>query len=150
MGRVFRIWQGDWKKNSQGQWHFLPNHQDYGFTMYMDSPETLKVIDATIRENYMLGTATPVVITYGMPDWMMFPSGPSPPLTIASTADLVRVISRRPPHAEITLLVAFGAKKVAEFQFLSRTDFTIGSSTYVVGDRQDERARARYEGKYLK
>ncbi|KAL0729767.1 hypothetical protein Bca4012_025860 [Brassica carinata] len=145
MGRVFRIWRGDWKKNSEGQWNFLPNHQDYGFTMYMDSPETVEVIDATIRENYMLGSTTPNVITYGMPDWMMFPSGPSPPMTIASTADLVRLMIRRPPHSEITLLVTFGAKDVAEFQFLSRTDFTIGSSTYVVGARQDERARAKYE-----
>lgn len=148
MGRVFRIWRGDWKKNSEGQWNFLPNHQDYGFTMYMDSPETVEVIDATIRENYMLGSTTPVVITYGMPDWMMFPSGPSPPMTIASTADLVRLMMRRPPHSEITLLVTFGAKNVAEFQFLSRTDFTIGSSTYVVGAGQDERARAKYESKY--
>ncbi|KAH0885598.1 hypothetical protein HID58_061694 [Brassica napus] len=110
MGRVFRIWRGDWKKNGHEQWHFVPNHQDYGFTMYMDSPETLEVINAT-----------PVLITYGMPDWMMFPSGPSPPITIATTADL----------------------------FLCRSDFTIGSSTYVVGDGQDERARARYESLVL-
>ncbi|KAL0742545.1 hypothetical protein Bca4012_084058 [Brassica carinata] len=145
MGRVFRIWRGDWKKNSQQQWYFVPNHQDYGFTMYMDSPETLEVIDATVRENYMLGEATPIVITNGMPDWMFFPSGPSLPVTIASTSDLVSLISWRPPFSEITLLVTFGAKNVAEFQFLSRSDFTIGSSTYVVGDAQDERARARYE-----
>ncbi|KAL0722472.1 LOW QUALITY PROTEIN: hypothetical protein Bca4012_037071 [Brassica carinata] len=145
MGRVFRIWREDWKKNVQQQWHFVPNHQDYGFTMYMDSPETLEVIDATVRENYMIGEATPVVITYGIPDWMLFPSGPSPPVTIATTSDLVSLISRRPPFADITLLVTFGEKNVAEFQFLSRSDFTIGSSTYVVGDALDERAGARYE-----
>nr|VDD11632.1 unnamed protein product [Brassica oleracea] len=80
---------------------------------------------------------------------MMFPSGPSPPITIATTADLVSLISRRLPLSEITLLVTFGAKNVAEFQFLCRSDFTIGSSTYVVGDGQDERARARYESLVL-
>ncbi|CAN6842348.1 unnamed protein product [Brassica oleracea] len=69
----------------------------------------------------MLGCATPVLITYGMPNWMMFPSGPSPPITIATTADL----------------------------FLCRSNFTIGSSTYMVGDGQDERARARYESLVL-
>ncbi|KAH0886411.1 hypothetical protein HID58_062507 [Brassica napus] len=95
--------------------------------MYMDSPETLEVVDATVRENYMLGCATPVLITYGMPNWMMFPSGPSPPITIATTADL----------------------NVTEFQFLCRSNFTIGSSTYMVGDGQDERARARYESLVL-
>ncbi|KAL0715952.1 hypothetical protein Bca4012_065274 [Brassica carinata] len=123
MRRVFRIWHGDRKKKGQQQWHFVPNHQDYSFTMYMDSPETLEVIDAT----------------------MLFPSGPSPLVTIATTSDLVSLMSRRPPSTEITLLVTFGAKKVAEFQFLSCSDYTIGSSTYVVGDAQDERARARYE-----
>ncbi|KAJ4915960.1 Uncharacterized protein Rs2_01510 [Raphanus sativus] len=146
MGRVFRIWHGDWKKNGEEQWHFLPNHQDYGFTTFMDSPETLEEIDATIRENYMLGSETPVLITYGMPDWMMFPSGPSPPITLTSTSDLVRLLIRRPPPADITLLVTFGAKKVAEFHFLSRSDFKIGSSTYSVGGGQDEAARARYDG----
>ncbi|KAF3523945.1 hypothetical protein F2Q69_00048074 [Brassica cretica] len=149
MGHVFRIWRGDWKNNGHEQWHFVPNHQDYGFTMYMDSAETLEVIDATVRENYMLGCVTPVLITYGMPDWMIFPSGLSPPITIATTADLVSLISRRPPLSEITLLVTFRAKNVVEFQFLCRSDFTIGSSTYVVGDGQDERARARYESLIL-
>ncbi|CAN7084409.1 unnamed protein product [Brassica oleracea var. botrytis] len=84
-----------------------------------------------------------------MPDWMIFPSGLSPPKTIATTADLVSLISRRPLPSEITLLVTFGAKNVVEFQFLCRSDFTIGSSTYVVGDGQDERARARYESLIL-
>ncbi|KAL0662149.1 hypothetical protein Bca4012_098986 [Brassica carinata] len=149
MGRVFRIWRGDWKNNGHEQWHFVPNHQDYGFTMYMDSAETLEVIDATVRENYILGCVTPVLIKYGMPDWMIFPSGLSPPKTIATTADLVSLISRRPLPSEITLLVTFGAKNVVEFQFLCRSDFTIGSSTYVVGDGQDERARARYESLIL-
>lgn len=97
----------------------------------------------------MLGAVTPVLVTYGMPDWMMFPSGSSLPITIATTADLVSLMSRRPPLSEITLLVTFGAKNVAEFQFLCRSDFTIGSSTYVVGDGQDERARARYESLVL-
>ncbi|KAJ4893780.1 Uncharacterized protein Rs2_20574 [Raphanus sativus] len=117
--------------------------------MFLDSPETLGLIDETVRENYMLASETPVLITYGMPDWMMFPSGPSPPITIATTADLVTLLSRRPYLAEIALLVTFGAKKVAEFQFLSRADFTIGCSTYVVGDGQDESARARYESLVL-
>ncbi|KAJ4906187.1 Uncharacterized protein Rs2_09845 [Raphanus sativus] len=115
MGRVFRIWRGDWKKNGQEQWHFVPNHQDYGFAMYMDSPETLEVIDATVREKYMLGLATPVLITYGMPDWMMFPSGPSPPITVATTSDLVSLITRRPPPAEITLLLNLEQRKLLSF-----------------------------------
>ncbi|CAH8355049.1 unnamed protein product [Eruca vesicaria subsp. sativa] len=50
-----------------------------------------------------------------------------------------------PPLSDITLLCTFGAKRVAEFHFLCRSDFTIGASTYVVGEGQDEATRARYE-----
>ncbi|CAH8319374.1 unnamed protein product [Eruca vesicaria subsp. sativa] len=149
MGRVFRIWRGDWKKNAQDQWYFVLNHEDYGFTMYMDSPETFPVIDSTLREYYMLTPVTHVLITYGMPSWMLLSSGPSAPRTIASTSDLVDLISQRPPLIDSTLLCTIGAKSVAEFQFLTRSDFSIGFSTYVVGDGQDDIARARYEGLVL-
>ncbi|KAF8109332.1 hypothetical protein N665_0098s0060 [Sinapis alba] len=146
MGRVFRVWRGDWKKNEQQQWHFVPTHQDYGFTIYMDPPETFEFIDATVRKHYVLGERTLVVITYDMPDWMLFPGGQSPPLTISTTNDLLSLINRRPELSDITLLVMFGAKTVAEFQFLCRSDFTLGSTTYVVNGAQDEQAKARYEG----
>ncbi|CAH8382618.1 unnamed protein product [Eruca vesicaria subsp. sativa] len=115
----------------------------------MDSPETFHVIDLTVREYYMLTPATPVLITYGMPNWMLLPSGPSAPTTIASTSDLVSLMNQRPPLTDITLLCTIGAKSGAEFHFPTRSDFTIGFSTYVVGNGQDDSARARYEGLVL-
>ncbi|CAH8346972.1 unnamed protein product [Eruca vesicaria subsp. sativa] len=149
MGRVFRIWRGDWKKNAQDQWYFVPNHEDYGFTIYMDSPETFPVINSTVQEYYMLTSVTPILITYSMPNWMLLPSRPSAPRTLASTSDLVELMNQRPPLTDITLLCTIGAKSVAEFHFLTRSDFSIGFSTYVVGDGQDDIARARYEGLVL-
>ncbi|CAH8389609.1 unnamed protein product [Eruca vesicaria subsp. sativa] len=149
MGRVFRIWHGEWKKNVQEQWYFVPKHDDFGFTMYMDSPESFPVIDATVREWYLLPPDTPVLLTYGMPNWMLLPSGPATPRRIATTEDLVSLLSEMPPLSDITLLCTFGAKRVAEFHFLCRSDFTIGASTYVVGEGQDEATRARYESKYF-
>ncbi|KAL0743781.1 hypothetical protein Bca4012_085294 [Brassica carinata] len=80
-----------------------------------------------------------------MPDWMIFPSGRVPPLTITNTAELISVMNRRPPTSDVALLLTLGAKNVAEYQFLCRSDFTIGSKTYVVGENQDERAKATYE-----
>ncbi|KAL0723498.1 hypothetical protein Bca4012_038097 [Brassica carinata] len=145
MGRVFRLWRGVWKKNERLHWHFVPTPADYGFTMYMDSPETFDKVEAAVREHYVLGESSPLVITYGMPDWMMFPSGQIPPMTITNTTELLSVMNRRPPLSDVTLLLTLGAKDVADYQFLSRSDFTIGSTTFVVGENQDERARARYE-----
>ncbi|CAH8391679.1 unnamed protein product, partial [Eruca vesicaria subsp. sativa] len=80
-----------------------------------------------------------------MPNWMLLPSGPATPRRIATTGDLVSLLSEMPPLSDITLLCTFGAKRVAEFHFLCRSDFTIGASTYVVGEGQDEATRARYE-----
>ncbi|KAL0865612.1 hypothetical protein Bca101_044730 [Brassica carinata] len=145
MGRIFRCVARVWKKNERLHWHFVPTPADYGFTMFMDSPQTFERVEAAVREHYVLGEFSPVVITYGMPDWMIFPSGRVPPLTITNTAELISVMNRRPPTSDVTLLLTLGAKNVAEYQFLCRSDFTIGSKTYVVGENQDERAKATYE-----
>ncbi|KAL0900240.1 hypothetical protein Bca101_084201 [Brassica carinata] len=123
MGRIFRLWRGVWKKNERLHWHFVPTPADYGFTMFMDSPQTFERVEAA----------------------MIFPSGRVPPLTITNTAELISVMNRRPPTSDVTLLLTLGAKNVAEYQFLCRSDFTIGSKTYVVGENQDERAKATYE-----
>ncbi|KAG2314217.1 hypothetical protein Bca52824_017339 [Brassica carinata] len=145
MGCIFRLWRGVWKKNKRLHWHFVPTPADYGFTMFMDSPQTFDRVEAAVREHYVLGEFSPVVITYRMPDWMIFPSGQVPPVTITNTAELLSVMNRRPPMSDVTLLLTLGAKNVAEYQFLCRSDFTIRSTTYVVGENQDERAKATYE-----
>lgn len=63
MGRVFRVWHGDWKKNRQQQWFFVLKASDYGFTLYMDSFETYETVEATLREQYLLHETTPLVLT---------------------------------------------------------------------------------------
>ncbi|KAL0846619.1 hypothetical protein Bca101_019865 [Brassica carinata] len=123
MGRIFHLWRGVWKKNERLHWHFVPTPADYGFTMFMDSPQIFERVEAA----------------------MIFPSGRVPPVTITNTAELISVMNRRPPTSDVTLLLTLGAKNVAEYQFLCRSDFTIGSKTYVVGENQDERAKATYE-----
>ncbi|KAL0865977.1 hypothetical protein Bca101_045095 [Brassica carinata] len=55
-----------------------------------------------------------------MPDWMIFPSGRVPPLTITNTAELISVMNRRPPTSDVTLLLT-RAKNAAEYQFLCRS-----------------------------
>ncbi|KAF8093512.1 hypothetical protein N665_0383s0139, partial [Sinapis alba] len=146
MGRMFRVWRGEWKKNQREHWHFVPTPADHGFTMYVEDASNYEIVEGAVRESYGLGETTPLVITYGMPDWMLFPSGNTPPpMTIASCDDLHTLLRERPWLTEVTLLVTLGAKSVAEYHFLRRSNFSIGSTSYVVDGRQTERAKAIYE-----
>ncbi|KAF3537824.1 hypothetical protein F2Q69_00024951 [Brassica cretica] len=146
MGRLFRVFRGDWKKNQRDHWHFLPSPTDFGWTMFVEEAENYEVVEGAIREQYGVGETTPVVITYGMPEWMVFPSGNIPPLAISTSHDLRSPLTERPWLTEVTLLATLGARSVAEYNFLRRSNFTIGATTYVVNGAQDERERAIFEG----
>ncbi|KAJ4906322.1 Uncharacterized protein Rs2_09980 [Raphanus sativus] len=146
MGRLFRVFRGDWKKNLRDHWHFLPAPGDNGWTMYVEDAENYFIVEGAIREEYLLSEETPVVITYGMPEWMVFPSGHVPPLAIATSDDLHTLLTETPWLTEVTILATIGARSVAEYNFLRRSNFTIGLTTYVVDGSQDERARATFEG----
>ncbi|WZZ03154.1 hypothetical protein YC2023_089075 [Brassica napus] len=73
-----------------------------------------------------------MVITYGVQDWMLFPSGLAPPLTIGTTTDLVKLVTERPWLMEVTLLVTFGSMRVATYHFNRRSNFMIGLTTFGV------------------
>lgn len=90
-----------------------------------------------------------MVITYGVQDWMLFPSGLAPPLTIRTTTDLVKLVTERPWLMEVTLLVTFGSMRVATYHFNRRSNFMIGLTTYVVDETHDARSKAEYESKML-
>lgn len=125
MGHVYRIQQGVLKKNERLNWHFVPAPGDYGFTMWMESHETLEIIDDCVRDNYSLAQSTPIVFTYGMPYWMLFPRGDTPPITISTTQDLVSLVTEQTQLSEVTLLVTLGAKNVAEYHSLRHSNFSV-------------------------
>ncbi|CAH8392795.1 unnamed protein product [Eruca vesicaria subsp. sativa] len=146
MGRLFRVLSGNWKRNRREHWHFLPAPGDNPWTMYVEEADYYQMVEGAIREVYGLGEATPVIITYGRPDWMLFSSGNIPPLTLSTSHDLHDLLTGRPWVTEVTLLVTIGARSVAEYNFLRRSNFSIGTTTYVVDGAQDDRARAIFEG----
>lgn len=115
----------------------------------MEEADNFKIVEGAVTEGYGLGEETPVVITYGMPDWMLFPSGNMPPLTISTSHELHRLLTDRPWLTEVTILVVLGARSVAEYNFLRRSSFTIGLTTYVVDETHDERENALFHGAYF-
>ncbi|KAG2330646.1 hypothetical protein Bca52824_001826 [Brassica carinata] len=125
MGRMLRMWRGEWRKSDSQYWHFVPEQTDSGLTLYLEEGEGYTSVEMIVRKHYGIGASTPMVITYGLPDWMVFPSGHTPPLTIGNTTELL--------------------KGVAEYNFNRRSPFYIGSSSFVVDHTQDAFARASYE-----
>ncbi|KAL0898289.1 hypothetical protein Bca101_082255 [Brassica carinata] len=77
---------------------------------------------------------------------MLLPQGnKTPPTTIASTAVLSWLLHGRPWLGELSLLVTMGPRAVAEYEFLCRTNFCIGNTTYTFDYTANENSRAAYE-----
>lgn len=146
---MLRIWLGVWRKNETQYWHFVPEITDAGMTVYMEEGESLSTVQKIVRNHYGISVTTPMVLTYGLPDWMVIPSGHTPPLTIASTAELAELIASRPWMMEFTLMLTLGGKSVAEYHFNRRSPFYIGSSSFVVDQTQDATQKASYESEYI-
>ncbi|KAL0755450.1 hypothetical protein Bca101_093118 [Brassica carinata] len=140
---MLRMWRGEWRKNDSQYWHFVPVQTDFGLSLYMDEGESFATVEGIVRTHYGVSETTPMVITYGLPEWMVVPSGHSPPLTIGSTTELVDLMAGRPWMVEFTLLVTLGAKSVAQYHFNRRSPFYIGSSSFVVDQTQKRLTRVR-------
>ncbi|WZZ52810.1 hypothetical protein YC2023_052917 [Brassica napus] len=121
MGKMLRMWRGEWRKNDSQYWHFVPEQTDFGLSLYMDEGESFATVERIVRTHYGVSETTPMVITYGLPYWMVVPSGHTPPLTIGSTTELVDLMAGRPWMVEFTLLVTLGAKSVAQYHFNRRS-----------------------------
>ncbi|KAG2246307.1 hypothetical protein Bca52824_085935 [Brassica carinata] len=83
MVRSIRLWRGDWVKNGEQGWDFIPDPTDFGFRMLISRSSSV------------------------------------------------------------------GSKSVAEYQFLCRTRFAIGSTTYVFDETADAGSRMAYENLVL-
>lgn len=147
---MLRLWLGEWRKNDSQYWHFLPEPTDTGMTLYMEGGESFATVESIVRGYYGVRETKPMVITYGLPDWMVVPSGHTPPLTIGSTSELLELMTSRAWMVEFTLLVTMGAKNVARYHFNRRSPFYIGSTSYVVDNNQTACAKAAYESKCTK
>lgn len=65
------------------------------------------------------------------------------------TAVLSWLLYGRAGLEELTLFVTMGSKGVAEYEFLSRTNFSIGGTSYLFDYTANENSRAAYESKFV-
>ncbi|CAN6910599.1 unnamed protein product [Brassica oleracea] len=146
MSICVRLWRGEWKKNGEDEWHFHPDVDDFRLRAMRKDDETYETLEAMVRRRYSLRPSSPVVLTFRLPSWMLSPVGyKTLPTTITRTEDLCVLLNVRTSLSDLALLVTAGPKCVAEYEFLCRTSFTIGSTTYVVDNTQNEGSRAEYE-----
>nr|VDD14635.1 unnamed protein product [Brassica oleracea] len=118
MGRMLRMWRGEWRKNDSQYWHFVPVQTDFGLSLYMDEGESFATVEGIVRTHYGVSETTPM---------------------------LVDLMAGRPWMVEFTLLVTLGAKSVAQYHFNRRSPFYIGSSSFVVDQTQDANAKVSSE-----
>ncbi|KAL0741774.1 hypothetical protein Bca4012_083287 [Brassica carinata] len=136
MVRCVRFWRGEWKKNGEEEWEFVTHPEDFGYTVLINETASYE---------------TPLVISYRLPTCMLLPQGnKTPPTTIASTAVLSWLLHGRPWLGELSLLVTMGPRAVAEYEFLCRTNFCIGNTTYTFDYTANENSRAAYESRFHK
>ncbi|CAN6838790.1 unnamed protein product [Brassica oleracea] len=146
MVRSIRLWRGDWMKNGDHGWDFIPDPTDFGFRMLINRSARFETLDMIIRRRYSLRATTPLVVTYRPPSWMLTPQGVrTPPTTISNTSDLCMLLNVRTWLDDLAILVSVGSKSVAEYQFLCRTRFAVGSTTYVFDETADAGSRKAYE-----
>ncbi|KAF2551848.1 hypothetical protein F2Q68_00035419 [Brassica cretica] len=111
MGRLVKLVLGLWTKNSTGDWSFEVE---------------------LIRIRLNLGILTPVALTYQLPDWMLVPDGTKTlPITLSCDKDVEILTSVRDYMSEAVLYVTSGPELVAKYEFLRRSPFIIGDTTYL-------------------
>ncbi|KAF3513815.1 hypothetical protein F2Q69_00000633 [Brassica cretica] len=83
---------------------------------------TMVELNGLIRGVFNLTPATPLLITFQLPQWMLEPDGEtSPPHNIVANADIDMLMSIHEWNTEPQLCLIFGAEDVASGQALKET-----------------------------
>ncbi|KAH0868661.1 hypothetical protein HID58_075683 [Brassica napus] len=132
MGRLVKLVLGLWTKNSTGDWSFEVTSCYHGETIIINNNETFDSLVELIRIRLNLGILTPVALTYQLTDWMLVPDGTKTlPITLSCDKDVEILTSVRDYMSEAVLYVTSGPELVAKYEFLLRSPFTIGDTTYL-------------------
>ncbi|KAG2330168.1 hypothetical protein Bca52824_001348 [Brassica carinata] len=116
--------RGQWKKSAESEWEFVTHPEDICYRVVINETVSYETVDMILRQRYGLGHQTPLVISYRLPSWRLEPHA-----------------NKIPP----TTIFVHGCAGVAEYEFLSRTNFSIGGTSYLFDYTANENSRAAYE-----
>ncbi|KAF2556304.1 hypothetical protein F2Q68_00013329 [Brassica cretica] len=89
MGRRVRILKGEWEKTEHGRWNFAQDPLELGVEIWASDNEAYEDFLGLVREGYNIRDQTPIILTYKLPQWMLFLGGEqSPPQTLLSSGDI--------------------------------------------------------------
>ncbi|CAN7032660.1 unnamed protein product [Brassica oleracea var. botrytis] len=132
MVHLVRVVKGQWSKSQQGVWRFARDESVFREDIVIGNNATMVELNGLIRGVFNLTPATPLLITFQLPQWMLEPDGEtSPPHNIVANADIDMLMSIHEWNTEPQLCLIFGAEDVARYQFICRAPFKIGNRTFL-------------------
>ncbi|KAL0689167.1 hypothetical protein Bca4012_088844 [Brassica carinata] len=139
MGQLVRIRSGEWMKKDDVGWRFHEDTCEVEHYIITRNNEDVHALLALVREELLLSPTTPIVLTYQLPENLLDANViKSPPITILTTEDVEILLSIKEWRNEVIIYVTSGALRVAKYQFLRITPFTIGDTTYLADGITEE------------
>lgn len=132
MGQLVHIQSGRWEKTGVGCWKFEPDALQTGQYVVARTNETIEAFTTLVRNELGLGHSIPLLLTYQLPGCMATGDPASEePKNLVSSEDIELMMSVKEWNNDVHICVIYGALNVATYQFLCRTSFTIGETTYL-------------------
>ncbi|KAF8080107.1 hypothetical protein N665_0974s0003 [Sinapis alba] len=132
IGQLVRLLCGQWTINDDGEWIFLGDPTEVEHFIVASTSNNLHTFFANVRAELLLPTTKPLLLTYRLPDSMMETQTlKEAPQKIINDEDVECLMSIQEWRTEVSVSVTYGAVGFAKFDFLSRSSFTIGDTTYL-------------------
>ncbi|CAH8370027.1 unnamed protein product [Eruca vesicaria subsp. sativa] len=126
MGTIVRVVQGLWEKTATGEWWFSENPITENDIVVINHGDPFEGVVEMIRIRLELGVLTPVALTYRVHDMILLP-----PNNVATDADVETMLTATKFMTTPVLCVTSGPELVAKYQFLCRSPFRIGETSFL-------------------
>ncbi|CAF1709410.1 unnamed protein product [Brassica oleracea var. botrytis] len=132
MGQLVHIRSGRWEKTGVGSWKFEPDSVETGHYIVARTNETIDSFKTLVRDELGIGHLIPLLLTYQLAGCMA-EGDPAcqEPTNLLTSEDIEIMMSVKEWNNEVQICVTYGALNVSKYQFLCRTSFTIGETTYL-------------------
>ncbi|KAG5407976.1 hypothetical protein IGI04_004295 [Brassica rapa subsp. trilocularis] len=147
MGQLVRIQSGNWKKSLSGNWQFEGDPSEVEHYIVAQNNEKIESFTSLIREELVIEPECPIALTYQLPDAMLQGIvSNSQPANIITSEDVEVVMSVQEWTKGVLLCITYGSLNVARYEFLCRTPFIVGNTTYLDGTVSEEVHVANIKG----
>ncbi|XP_048596805.1 uncharacterized protein LOC106422293 [Brassica napus] len=139
MGQLVNIRAGRWNKTDEGRWKFEEDNSEVYHYIVARTNEGFEEFTKLVRQQLRIEDLCPLLVTYQLPGCMVQddPSAHAP-ITLLTSEDIEIMMSVKEWKNEVVTCVTYGALNIAKYQFLCRSPFTIGDTTYLADGITEE------------